>query len=420
MPTTTSSKPFGRPLVSILAFSLLLTGCNPFTTGKKSEGNGAKVAQEDYERGPHRGRMLRSGNFAVEVTIFEDGVEPEFHVYAYRDDKPLDPKNVRLEMRLTRLGGRIDKFSFTPKDDFLRGEGVVHEPHSFDVAVIANSGDTQHEWTYASYEGRTTITAEAAEAAGIGAEAAGPAVIAETVDLPGRIMLLPQGRAEVRPWYAGRIVEMTKMIGQPVKQGDLLARIEASDSLRSYQITAPISGVIAERNANVGEVATQPLYVIVDTSKVYAAIHAFPRDGERIAIGQPIEVRGLGTSKAEARVSRIMPNADPATQTIAVEADIDNAQGLWRPGMAVEASIAVASRRVPLAVRTRGLQRFRDFTVVFAKVGDTYEVRMLKLGQRGKEWTEVLEGVAPNEVYVSDNSYLIRADIEKSGASHDH
>ena len=213
---------------------------------------------------------------------------------------------------------------------------------------------------------------------------------------------------------------MTKTIGQPVKQGELLARVEASDSLRSYQITAPISGVIAERNANVGEVTTQPLYVIVDTSKAYAVVHAFPRDAERIAISQPLEIRGLGAQKAEARVSRIMPNADPATQTITIEADIDNAQGLWRPGMAVEAGIAVSSRQVPLAVRTRALQRFRDFTVIFAKVGDTYEVRMLKLGQRGKEWIEVLEGVEPNEVYVVDNSYLIRADIEKSGASHDH
>jgi cobalt-zinc-cadmium efflux system membrane fusion protein len=419
MPTISILKRPGRSIVSVLALSLLLAGCNPFTSGK-SEGTGAQVSQDDYERGPHRGRLLRSGNFSVEVTIFEEGVEPEFHAYAYRDNKPLDPKAVQLDMRLTRLGNRVNKFAFTPKDDFLRGDGVVHEPHSFDVAVTATYEGSQHAWTYASYEGRTTIAAEAAEAAGIKAEAAGPAVIEEIVDLPGRIILSPQGRAEVRPWYAGRIVEMTKNIGQPVRQGELLVRVEASDSLRSYQIMAPISGVIAERNANVGEVATQPIYVIVDTSKVRAVVHPFPRDAERIAIGQVMEIRGLGTQKAEARVSRIMPSADPTTQTVTIEADIDNTNGMWRPGMAIEAGVAVASRQVPLAVRTKALQRFRDFTVVFAKVDDTYEVRMLKLGQRGNTWTEVLKGVEPNEAYVSENSYLIRADIEKSGASHDH
>jgi cobalt-zinc-cadmium efflux system membrane fusion protein len=58
--------------------------------------------------------------------------------------------------------------------------------------------------------------------------------------------------------------------------------------------------------------------------------------------------------------------------------------------------------------------------VVFAKVGDTYEVRMLELGQRDGEWAEVLGGLKPGTTYVTEQSHLIRADIEKSGASHDH
>jgi cobalt-zinc-cadmium efflux system membrane fusion protein len=88
--------------------------------------------------------------------------------------------------------------------------------------------------------------------------------------------------------------------------------------------------------------------------------------------------------------------------------------------MGVEGSFQVASSRVPLAVRTKALQRFRDFTVVFAKVGDTYEVRMLELGRQTPEWTEVLSGLELSTEYVADGAFLIRADIEKSGASHDH
>ena len=67
-----------------------------------------------------------------------------------------------------------------------------------------------------------------------------------------------------------------------------------------------------------------------------------------------------------------------------------------------------------------GLQRFRDFTVVFARFGETYEVRMLELGQQDSEYVEVLGGIDPETPYVVDQSFLIRADIEKSGASHDH
>jgi len=82
--------------------------------------------------------------------------------------------------------------------------------------------------------------------------------------------------------------------------------------------------------------------------------------------------------------------------------------------------VLVGGAEVPLAVRTAALQGFRDFSVVFARIGDTYEVRMLEVGRSDGEFTEVLGGLKPGTEYVSANSYLIKADIEKSGASHDH
>jgi len=54
------------------------------------------------------------------------------------------------------------------------------------------------------------------------------------------------------------------------------------------------------------------------------------------------------------------------------------------------------------------------------KIGEEYEVRMLELGLQAGEWVEVLGGLTPGSEYVSENSYIIKADIEKSGASHDH
>ena len=97
-----------------------------------------------------------------------------------------------------------------------------------------------------------------------------------------------------------------------------------------------------------------------------------------------------------------------------------NADANFRPGQFVRASITVDEYDVPLAVRPSALQKFRDFDVVFARVGDDYEVRMLELGRSDAQYVEVLAGLRPGEVYVTENSYLIKADIEKSGASHDH
>jgi len=409
-----------RTLLIAGAFAALSIagGCN--NAGPKGEGE--QAAAGDYERGPHRGRMLRDGDFAIEMTIFEDGVPPEFHVYAYRDDKPLDPREVSLAVALTRLGDKTNTFAFAPQADFLKGDGVVTEPHSFDVAVKATRAGKTHAWSYQSYEGRTTIAAAQAEAAGIVVEPAGPATLEEIVALSGRVELQPQGRADVAAWYPGRIVAMNAAIGARVRRGETLARVTSSESLQTYSIPAPISGVVMTRNANVGDVAgSSPLYVVADVTKVHAEFYVYPRDAERLRQGQPVTVRSLGGERTvRADIEAILPSADMMTQTIVAHVDLPNANGLWRPGQAVEGAAIVASHQVPLAVRTRALQRFRDFTVVFARVGETYEVRMLELGKKTPEWTEVLGGIEPGEVYVSDNAFLIRADVEKSGASHDH
>jgi cobalt-zinc-cadmium efflux system membrane fusion protein len=381
-----------------------------------------EAAAADYERGPHRGRILRDGDFAIEMTIFEDGVPPEFHIYAYRNDSPIDPREVQLSVALTRLGGGVDQFNFAPVEDYLKGDAVVTEPHSFDVAVRAvHDGDT-HEWAYQSYEGRTTIGAAQAEAAGIRVEAAGPATLEETVALSGRVELQPQGRAEITAWYPGRIVRMNRAIGDRVRRGETLASVTSSESLQTYGLPSPINGVVMARNANVGDVAgASPIYVIADATQVHAEFYVYPRDAERLRAGQPVMVRSLsGEHSVRAEIEAILPTADMMTQTIIAHVDLPNADGGWRPGQAVEGAAVVQRHEAALAVRTRALQRFRDFTVVFARVGDTYEVRMLELGRQTPEWTEVLGGLQPGEVYVSDNAFLIRADIEKSGASHDH
>ena len=381
-----------------------------------------EAASAEYETGPHRGRLLRDGDLAVEITIFEDGVDPQFRVYPFVNDWPVDPSEVDLSIELGRLGGSGDRFAFTPQDDLLVGDGVVIEPHSFDVNVRAMYNGKSHEWHYESYEGRTSISQSQANAAGVAVETVGAAKIEETVTLSGRVELQPRGRAEVSAWFPGRVVAMTKEIGETVEKDEVIARVTASNSLQTYAITAPIAGVITERRANVGTVAsTDPLYIIADTRQVHAEFYVFPRDAEKLRVGQKVTVRSLGSETfAEAEIETILPTADMLSQTIVAHVDLPNEEKAWRPGQAVEGLVIVGEADVPLAVKTEALQRFRDFTVVYARVDETYEVRMLDLGRRTPEWTEVLGGIGPGTTYVTKNAFLIRQDVEKSGASHDH
>lgn len=410
----------GTSAAALFSLPLMLVGCGdqPAPGGASGE-HGATAAE--FERGPNRGRMLRSGDFALEITIFETGVPPEFHVYAYRGDKPVDPSKVSLAITLKRLG-KTDKLTFRPDKDFLVSTTPVKEPHSFDVVVAAAFGGNQHNWSFQSYEGRTTIAAKAATGAGITIEKAGPATIEQTIELLGNLDLAPGAKAELRARFPGKIISTERNVGDKVRAGETLARVESNESLQTYAITAPFDGVVLERNANVGDAAGDGvLFIVGKPNKLVAHFHVFDRDTGRVKPGQTVRIRPLhGTVVAEAAMGSVSPVADPTTQTIIARAPFEDASGSFLSGMTVKGEVVIERVPVPLAVKTAAIQRFRDFEVVFARFGETYEVRMLEIGRRTVEWVEVLDGIDPGQDYVVENSFMIKADIEKSGASHDH
>ena len=73
-----------------------------------------------------------------------------------------------------------------------------------------------------------------------------------------------------------------------------------------------------------------------------------------------------------------------------------------------------------MRVKATAVQEFNGKPSVFIKSGNVFEVHPVKLGAKNSEWVEVLEGLSPNSEYVTQNSYVIKADILKSGASHSH
>src|SRR3546814_8404960 len=86
-------------------------------------------------------------------------------------------------------------------------------------------------------------------------------------------------RSEIRGQFPGRVVAVTKAVGDYVRRGELLARIESSESLQVYPVHATASGVVAERNANPGDVTDgRALYVLTDPSHTTVVFNIFPRD----------------------------------------------------------------------------------------------------------------------------------------------
>lgn len=406
-------------IIGLCCFSFPTFAANDTGHEDRSTEKHAEPDDEESVKGPHGGRLLTEGDFTLELSIFEKGVPPEYRAWATYKGKALSPEQWNLQVKLTRLGGRLDDFKFSPKDDFLLGQGVVEEPHSFDVSVSANYQGKSHNWDFESHEGRIEMATQLAKEVALGVSVAGSGILHETILLYGRTVPDPQKISHITARFPGLVRSVKPQLGDRVKAGDIIASIEANDSLQRYNLHAPINGIVVELHANPGEYAgEQPLMTIADYSKVWVDLSVFPGDAQRIKANQAVTIR-MGQANSESSIRYINPG-DGKSPNVVARVPLKNPNTLWTPGLLVEGHVTVAKIPVLLLVDNRAIQSFRDWQVVFIKVGDVYEIRPLELGRSDGRLTEVLGGLNAGDHYVVENSYLLKADLEKSGASHDH
>lgn len=279
-----------------------------------------------------------------------------------------------------------------------------------------HSGHDEHE------EGKVEISPDAAKLTGIQVQQAGSALVAMTTPLTGRITLNENTTANVRARFPGFVKAVHVNLGDTVKKGQKLATVESNESLKTYQVTAPIDGVILRRETNIGDVTDgKELFVIADLSTVWAKYHIFPRDVSNIKKGQSVVVHTLDEkTRQNAKISMLFPTTDALSQTVIAIAALSNENGIWRPGMTIEGDIKVGEKQAALAVPRTALQFLEEQQVVFIKSGNAYEPRPVKIGMTGTENVEITSGLKRGETYVSAGSFVIKADILKGTAAHEH
>ena len=140
-----------------------------------------------------------------------------------------------------------------------------------------------------------------------------------------------------------------------------------------------------------------------------------------VKVGQNVTIRSkvLGL-EADGVLEYLGPLVGEQTRTARGRVVVQNLEGRWLPGLFVTIEIVQEEVSVPVAVSVDAIQTYRDWSVVFVQYGDLFEVRPLELGRNDGKWVEVLHGLLPGERYVARNSFILKADLGKAGATHDH
>ena len=315
------------------------------------------------------------------------------------------------------------------------GSGAGHDDHAPAASGHAHDGETDGSDTHDTHGesdddhahdqagDRTTIPADVAEASGIRVAAAGQGTIADEHEVQGLLTPVEGRLAHVAARFPGPVRQLLANVGDRVRAGQVLARVESNQSLTEYAVTAPISGVVLARHATPGAIAAEsaPLFEIADLSTLWVDLHVFGADMDHIQPGAAVTVTRLGDgASAATTLERVLPGTATASQSTVARATIRNEDGLWRPGSAVRARITVARQPAPLVVPLGALQTLEGREVAFVREGEDYVAHPLELGRRDAHQVQVLSGLAPGDLVVVEQSYLIKADIGKAGAAHEH
>ncbi len=562
---------------------------NPLEHGEvaKEQGEGHPENEPDSsdQRGKHGGWLFKEQGIQVEVKIFEDGIPPQFRVYAMSaDGKPISFKEIELEIVLKRLD-RVDTIGFKPAGDYLLGDRVVAEPHSFEMVVKAKWQGQTYQWELSQIEGRAEFTPEAIKNAGLAFKKAGPAKLISTIRLPGEIGLNEEKVVHIVPRVDGVVKKVFKDLGDQVSTGEIIAILESREladtkinylsaikqaemawadfdretrvfentrsmldllekeldledvysqlkdkvigksreslipayaklklaksvhlreegllekgitseseyllawedyksaearyialrekisydgewSLRQkkktlemdqlnlktanqkllalglspgevdqlleqdeqhftqYELRASLDGTVIQKHLTTGEAVKKDddIFLLADLSEVWVNFAIPEKELKKVRLGQKVILKEE-PENISAKLSYLSSVIDEKTRTVTGRVTIPNKKRALRPGGYVTVELVLGERKVPIAVEPEAIQNIRDWSVVFVKYGSHMEARPLELGENDGNRVEVLEGLKVGEQYVAKNSYAVKAEIEKSGATHSH
>lgn len=284
-------------------------------------------------------------------------------------------------------------------------------------------GEKDHGHEGHGEEGAVEMSDAKVAASGIEIRTAKAETLHESLVLNGILQPNQETLVQVTPRFPGVVREIKKRIGDTVEKGELLAKIESNQSLSVYEMRAPISGTVIDRQISLGEYASEqkPAFIVADVSTVWVDLSVYRRDLPRVRIGDKILIDVAdGGKPIEASLSYISPVGSSDTQSALARAVVPNDALRLRTGLFVSARLILSAKPVPLAVRASAIQTVENRSVVFVRNGDKFEVRDVELGARDSENVEVVFGLLDGDRYAAANSFVVKAELGKGSASHEH
>ena len=221
-----------------------------------------------------------------------------------------------------------------------------------------------------------------------------------------------------RDLIAARTAMTEANIALRLARQQLAAAGVGGGSLNRIGVVAPIGGRITARSVVLGQTVAPDaeLFRVANLGRVAINLSLAPADAGRIAVGMPIDVRS-GERSTTARIQFVSPVLDQTTRLVPAVALLDNANGLWRPGEPVTATIQVGATTGAVSVPDGAIQTVEGRTNVFVRTSDGFRAVPVTVMSRGNGVATV-GGLSGREQLAGEGSFTLKAELAKGEAEH--
>jgi len=237
--------------------------------------------------------------------------------------------------------------------------------------------------------------------------------------------------AELVAAKANQAAALAELNASKVKLDSLGLKVptgKTSDVTSQLAIRSPVDGVITQRNVNPGQMVglsvssngskAAALFTVADLRRVWVMLEVPQSEISRLQLGAKVEFSSevAPGKKFIGIVTRLGENFDPASRCASVRTEIDNSNGILKPGMMVIAT--VRGRRpgsAQITIPDKSLQRINNKNCIFIALPDhKYELREMTCGERLEGKVIIKSGLKPHEPVVSDGSFFLKSEAVKS------
>jgi membrane fusion protein, heavy metal efflux system len=197
----------------------------------------------------------------------------------------------------------------------------------------------------------------------------------------------------------------------------------SSSSLARFEIRAPFDGTVVEKHLALGEAVKEDasIFTVSDLRTVWAEFAVAPQDLALVRVGQKVVVSSTAFAQtAEGTVSYVGSLLGEQTRTARARVVLANLRDAWRPGLFVTVSVRGAEHEVAVAVPAEAVQTIGRQSTVFKTVPTGFQAVAVETGRSDGKTVEILRGLQPGDQVAAANAFVLKSELGKASAGHEH